>query len=119
MSSPKTLFNSPFTAFRARNSKQERDDKAIDNAWNKLSVGERRHYQERARLICKPPSAANADSDLDDSVSERCSSRATNDDSEIGAGLVVHAFRKDFVCQGIDFVDDHRRNLWLSCHGHF
>ena len=99
VSSHKTLFNSPFTAFRARNSKQERDDKAIDNAWNKLSVGERRHYQERARLICKPPSAANADSDLDDSVSERCSSRATNDDSEIGAGLVYYmhtCFQKRF-----------------------
>ena len=62
----------------------DRDDKAIDGEWNKLSVGERRHYQERARLISKPPPAA--DSDLDDSasVSERCSSRATNEDSEIG-----------------------------------
>ena len=73
-------------ACRARNSEPDRDDKAVDGAWNKLSVGERRHYQERARLICKPPSIANADSDIDDSVSERCSSRATNDDSEIGTG---------------------------------
>ena len=81
----KTL-NRTFPICRARNSEGDREDKAVDNAWNKLSVGERRHYQERARLICKPPSAANADSDLDDSVSERCSSRATNDDSEIGAG---------------------------------
>ena len=74
----------PFSNVRARNSEADRDDKAIDGAWNKLSVGERRHYQERARLISKPPPAA--DSDLDDSasVSERCSSRATNEDSEIG-----------------------------------
>lgn len=76
--------SSPLYLFRARNSEADRDDKAIDGAWNKLSVGERRHYQERARLISKPPPAA--DSDLDDSasVSERCSSRATNEDSEIG-----------------------------------
>ena len=46
-----------------------------------MTPGERRHYKERARLISRPPSAA--DSDIDDSVSDRCSSRATNDDCDI------------------------------------
>ena len=48
-----------------------------------MNKGERRRYQERARMICRPPSAALTDSDLDDSASERCSSRATNDECDV------------------------------------